>query len=251
MSTDLPALKPPPRRLPLVLAIAASVAAHALVLAIAAPSGQTLRLPAERQVLNLSLETAAASRPDSAPGKQRPAPTPNKPTESARSTQADTQSTPHSKPVRKQEAKQQHFAAKKAPKPQPVERPANQPQAPRKIEHEAAAEAAPPAATGAPAAEPTPLRPPAYRGPTLHNPQPEYPFLARRRGLEGTVLLRVKVSTEGAPLKVFIVHSSGADILDQAALSAVSQWRFIPAHRGEERLEATVDVPVRFELRNG
>ena len=260
MNADLLPLKPPVRRLPLILAVTASLGAHALLLAVATLPGQTLRLPAQRQVLNLSLETAAQNRPDSVPGKQAPTPTPRETAKPAHTNRTHLEAVHNPAPPREPKSRRQQVTAKQAPRPQPIahrSKVATAPQSkagarqPRKSDEQTAAKPSQPAATGSEAAEPTPLHPPAYRGPTLHNPQPEYPFLARRRGLEGTVLLRVRVSTGGAPLKVFIVHSSGADILDQAAVRAVSQWQFIPAHRGDERLEATVEVPVRFELRNG
>lgn len=59
-------------------------------------------------------------------------------------------------------------------------------------------------------------------------PPPHYPLLARRRGQEGTVVLEIKVKKEGDPLEVSIVRSSGYDLLDHAAQSAVMRWRFRP-----------------------
>lgn len=50
------------------------------------------------------------------------------------------------------------------------------------------------------------------------NPEPVYPPRARRLGLEGFVLLEVKVNTQGRAVEVTIKESSGHDILDQAAL---------------------------------
>ena len=38
--------------------------------------------------------------------------------------------------------------------------------------------------------------------------------------------------------------------LDQAALDAVRQWRFVPARQGEQAVAAWVLVPIQFALEN-
>ncbi len=63
-------------------------------------------------------------------------------------------------------------------------------------------------------------------------------------------MLRVRVSGLGGALEVLVDHSSGSLLLDQAAASAVKQWRFVPARRGSDAVEAWVLVPVDFNLRN-
>lgn len=82
----------------------------------------------------------------------------------------------------------------------------------------------------------------------LNNPRPPYPAAARRLRMQGTVILRVTVSYAGLPTDVRIVQSSGASILDQAALDVVRGWTFVPARQGEEKINAAVDVPIRFAL---
>jgi protein TonB len=81
------------------------------------------------------------------------------------------------------------------------------------------------------------------------NPPPVYPRMARRRGHEGTVLMEVLVSREGRVEAVRLLESSGHDVLDHEAMSAVKRWVFEPARRGEEKVEMWVKVPVRFKLR--
>jgi periplasmic protein TonB len=80
------------------------------------------------------------------------------------------------------------------------------------------------------------------------NVKPDYPFEARRRGAQGRVVLRVDVSAVGAPLRVFVLASSGHPLLDQSALSAVEHWRFNPATQAGLPVPGTVDVPVQFRL---
>lgn len=82
----------------------------------------------------------------------------------------------------------------------------------------------------------------------LNNPPPVYPKSARNRNLQGLVMLEVLVSEKGEAKRVNVEKSSGFGVLDNAALSAVQQWKFVPAHRGSEIVEARVLVPVEFKL---
>lgn len=116
----------------------------------------------------------------------------------------------------------------------------------------------PTAATIAPAPAPVAVReaPERYTPPDgniayLHNPLPNYPRSARRRRLEGTVLLFVCVDREGAPTRVSVRTSSGFDSLDRAALEAVNRWRFEPARRNGVATAGEVLVPVEFRLEAG
>ena len=81
------------------------------------------------------------------------------------------------------------------------------------------------------------------------NPKPVYPFGARRRGEQGRVLLRVKVTPKGDAAAVTIAVSSGSKRLDDSALETVRRWRFQPARRGGTPVAAEVTVPIRFQLR--
>ncbi len=99
----------------------------------------------------------------------------------------------------------------------------------------------------APAAQP--LREPQYQSASLRNPAPSYPPLSRRFGEQGEVMLRVLVSPAGEALQVELLASSGHRRLDEAARKMVAKWRFIPAQRGQEKIQAWVRVPVVFQLR--
>lgn len=90
--------------------------------------------------------------------------------------------------------------------------------------------------------------PPSFGARYLDNPKPAYPMVARRRGLEGTVRLEVRVSAEGIPTSVKVRESAGHEALDDAAMTAVWHWRFVPARRGGDAVEGVVVVPIRFRL---
>jgi protein TonB len=101
-------------------------------------------------------------------------------------------------------------------------------------------------------APPAPPRivPPSFDAAYLKNPPPAYPSLSRRRGEQGTVILRVFVNADGGAEKVLVRTSSGHERLDQAAHDAVHQWRFVPARQGDQHVAAWVLVPIRFALEN-
>ena len=80
------------------------------------------------------------------------------------------------------------------------------------------------------------------------NRAPAYPRLARERGEQGRVLLRVNVSADGSPIEVAVVQTSGHPSLDSAALTAIREWRFVPAMQAGRPVPAEADVPVRFRL---
>lgn len=82
----------------------------------------------------------------------------------------------------------------------------------------------------------------------FRNPPPRYPWQARLKGWEGTVLVRAWVSQEGKVVSVHIQRSSGYPTLDEAALQSIRAWKFRPAQRGGRRLAAVVEVPVTFRL---
>lgn len=70
-----------------------------------------------------------------------------------------------------------------------------------------------------------------------------YPEDAVRRGIEGEVLLRIRIETGGNPGEIRVARSSGARLLDEAARRGVVRAAPLPASPG------WVEVPVLFRLR--
>ncbi len=101
-----------------------------------------------------------------------------------------------------------------------------------------------PNATATQSAESDPVFNAAY----LNNPAPYYPASAKRNGIQGKVLIDVVVKIDGTPATVQILRSSGSSDLDEAALDAVKQWKFIPARRGGNLIQANAIVPVEFKI---
>lgn len=109
----------------------------------------------------------------------------------------------------------------------------------------------PVAAAEPPKAAPEPVvEAPRFNAAYLNNPPPAYPLTARRRGMEGRVMVRAEVLADGTCSRVELKQSSGYEPLDQAALEAVKKWRFIPAKKGSLAITAWVEVPITFKLEN-
>lgn len=154
--------------------------------------------------------------------------------------------------------------AQAAPEPEPVPprpKPVPKPRAkmPRPVLAMPAAPAAPAPDFAIPAVAEPALRPSADVAPAvvttarfdaayLQNPRPVYPPLSRRLGEQGKVLLRVRVGRQGQAVAVDLEKSSDFARLDEAARQSVARWRFVPAKRGDEAIEATVIVPIVFRL---
>jgi periplasmic protein TonB len=84
----------------------------------------------------------------------------------------------------------------------------------------------------------------------LEQVKPRYPRRAKTDGIEGLVLVRVIIGTDGhvEPQHTRVIRSVPA--LDAAAISAVSQWRFSPALGRQGRpVRVIVEIPVQFSLK--
>ena len=57
--------------------------------------------------------------------------------------------------------------------------------------------------------------------------EPSYPKMALRRGLEGTLKVRIKINSLGIPQDITLLKSSGFDILDNSALETIRKWIFV------------------------
>lgn len=137
-------------------------------------------------------------------------------------------------------------AGEPAERPQLVETPA--PALPSPLDETAAsplpdtATPTPVAVAPAPGDQPVPL--------PDQSPPPEYPAAALRKGESGTVMVRVQVDRSGVPVDVSIDRRSGSRDLDRAAQDAVRGWRFQPAQRDGQPVDAILVIPIDFKSGN-
>ena len=78
--------------------------------------------------------------------------------------------------------------------------------------------------------------------------RPSYTDAARRQAIEGDVVLEIVVRSDGSVGNVRVRRSLGGG-LEQKAIEAVRQWRFMPAKRQGVPVDVVVDVAVEFKLR--
>ena len=78
---------------------------------------------------------------------------------------------------------------------------------------------------------------------------PEYPRLARRSGLEGTVWVKMLVDEEGHVRDVRIAKASGVNAgFERVTLEAARRTRFSPAIQTGHPIAVWISVPYRFVL---
>jgi len=80
--------------------------------------------------------------------------------------------------------------------------------------------------------------------------KPRYPDIARQAGIEGKIILKLLVDTDGAVLKVQLLKSLHP-ALDDAAVQAARQWKFTPAKQRDKPVRVWVSFPVDFILKEG
>ena len=78
---------------------------------------------------------------------------------------------------------------------------------------------------------------------------PQYPDLARRAGLQGTVILLVVVEADGSIGEIEVIRSPDQRWgFDLAAIDAVKEWRYEPALMNAQPVAAYIQVMVEFAL---
>jgi len=79
----------------------------------------------------------------------------------------------------------------------------------------------------------------------------KYPEIARKSGVEGTVVVGVLIDATGKPLKTQIMKASGTNVgFESAAQDAVLATKWKPAKQRDRAIKVWVSIPVRFQLRN-
>jgi len=76
-----------------------------------------------------------------------------------------------------------------------------------------------------------------------------YPEIARRAGIEGRILVWVKINKLGTVVQTRIARSLGPNGIDQAAMNAISKTKWNPALRDGKAVAVWISVPVDFRLK--
>ncbi|MEN6317264.1 MAG: TonB family protein [Syntrophaceae bacterium] len=82
----------------------------------------------------------------------------------------------------------------------------------------------------------------------LHREMPVYPFVARRYGKEGKVVLKLLIDEDGVLQNIEVIEPSDFGFTE-AAVSAITKSTFTPAYRNGEKIVSKAILSVRFILR--
>ncbi len=77
----------------------------------------------------------------------------------------------------------------------------------------------------------------------------EYPEIARKAGIEGTVIIYAKISTTGDVINTRVVKPLGNSGCNEAAIKAIKAVKWKPAMQRDKAVMVWVSVPVKFKLR--
>jgi TonB family protein len=81
----------------------------------------------------------------------------------------------------------------------------------------------------------------------IHRALPVYPALARRRGVEGRVVLTLLIDQTGKVLKIDVTEAAGYG-LTEAAIEAVRKSTFVAASVNGRKVASRAVLPIRFRL---
>jgi TonB family protein len=115
----------------------------------------------------------------------------------------------------------------------------------------------PPQAAGAPQTDPSTaddkphhiggdVKPPKL----IHSVDPDYSKEARKAKFSGTVEVHLVLDEDGNPTQVQVAKSAGMG-LDEEAVKAVRQYKFLPAMKDGKPVKVDLYVDVKFQIRQG
>lgn len=237
-----------------VIAGGLSLAFHALLL-ITTDEAQVFAMPAGNPTQSVSINMV--SMPKVAPAQPEQTQTEQSKPESVKPTPVqEVVKTPPAKPkvkphkpkpqtVKKPVPYFEQVPSKSVAKPQPekVERTAETAQKPAPTPNQQPSQ--PTAASQGITSQPILVDKPALVSAQV---QPRYPRIARKRGIEGTVMYEIWLDAQGNQIKQQLLSSSGTEALDQSALEAIKQWKFSPHILDGVPVAHRIHIPIRFKL---
>jgi len=79
----------------------------------------------------------------------------------------------------------------------------------------------------------------------------DYPEIGRKAGMEGTVLLHVRIEENGTIKYIKVLRSLDIDSFTKSAIKAVKAVQWEPAKQRDKAIAVWVSVPIKFELISG
>jgi protein TonB len=78
--------------------------------------------------------------------------------------------------------------------------------------------------------------------------RPVYPGKAQKSAIEGSVDLEFTIAENGAVRDITVRAADPPGVFEQAAISALSQWRYQPVVRGAGPIVQRAHIRIRFAL---
>lgn len=82
----------------------------------------------------------------------------------------------------------------------------------------------------------------------LRGAPPAYPYAAKRRHVEGKVLVRALIQVDGTVTDAAVVESVPSGVFDKAVFKALARWRFKPGMLEGRPVPTWVVIPFEFTL---
>ena len=82
----------------------------------------------------------------------------------------------------------------------------------------------------------------------IHVYPPKYPFSAAKERIEGKVVVRMVVDSEGRVKEPEVFKSEPEGVFDEAAMEAVGKYEFKPAVKDGKNVDCIVHMPLKFTL---
>ncbi len=240
-----------------VLAAALSMAIHGALL-LTDQEAQAFTMPQGNQSNSVSINFLAQAQPQPQPQPQRQSTTAPSPSSAVEEPRQEKPTPVKPAPAKSEIPREKPQATPppkldKTPKPAAVESKSREQTKTEPVEQEndlKSQENNEPTVTNEPSRSGVSEQPPLVQSPSfISRPvSPQYPRLARQRGIEGVALYEVWLDERGQQIKQVLLSSSGAQSLDQSALNAIKQWQFSPYTVNGQTIAHRVQIPVRFKL---
>lgn len=78
--------------------------------------------------------------------------------------------------------------------------------------------------------------------------QPFYPYRAKRRKVEGEVILHIVISDQGQVSEAKVISAKPAGYFEDAAVKAVKKWKFKPGQVDGENVAVKREQTIKFSL---
>ena len=78
----------------------------------------------------------------------------------------------------------------------------------------------------------------------------QYPKAAIDQGWQGKIVIAVEILADGSFGQYQVMHSTGHQILDEAAVQTLQSWKFHPAVQAGKAFRTCIQIPVTFQLQS-